>query len=140
MKKNYGNTLGRMKRSVVAHASSRGFLLIAVTIFCGTILSCNTENTELPPSVTIGNNIITFHLRDEGYRRVMIGSNILGVWGLAEMEKSDSLWSYATYIDRKKIEYKFFIDDSIWMTDPINPRVIELEHPFEGYNSVVLLK
>jgi hypothetical protein len=140
MKMNYGKIIVSIKRSNSTPASSRSLLLIAAVILCGTALSCKNENYELPHSVTIGSNIITFHLRDEGYLKVMIGSDMVGTWGLAELEKSDSLWSYATYVNRKKVEYKFFIDDSIWITDPLNPRVIELEHPFQGFNSVVLLK
>jgi hypothetical protein len=114
-------------------------LILLFTII--TVLSCSKNNNyELPPSIEVRNNIVTFQLKDNGYQRVMIGSTMQGSWGLAEMQKIDSVWSYATYINRKEIEYKFIIDDSVWMTDPLNPNVIELEHPFEGYNSVIFLK
>jgi len=134
---NYILEISNMKRYSIFHLLYLLILFFAIV----TLLSCSKNNSyKIPPSIEVRNNIITFHLKDEGYQKVLLGSDMFGNWSMAEMELIDSIWSYATYINRNKIEYKFFIDDSLWITDPLNPKVVELEHPFEGYNSVVVLK
>lgn len=117
------------------------FYLLILFFAITNLTSCGNNNSnDLPPSIEVNNNIITFFLKDEGYQRVILGSDMFGHWSMTEMEKMDSVWSYATYINRNKIEYKYFIDDTLWITDPLNPNIIELEHPFEGYNSLVVVK
>ncbi len=102
---------------------------------------CAKKEHNLPNSIELSeqNEIVTFKLRSLGYRSVKLASDLVGKWGVSEMEMNGSVWEYSTRNPHKKVQYKFLIGDSLWLTDPLNPRKIKLDPPYEGFNSQIEL-
>jgi hypothetical protein len=108
-----------------------------VSIILLLVFGC--KETRLPPSVNLGNDILTFTLFSKSYSSVSLGSNIFGEWSLSPMQKRDSIWFFSVQNPKKNIEYKFFINDSYWIEDPLNSNKVQVPAPFKGFNSVIKL-
>lgn len=108
-------------------------IILLVIILISRLLGC--FNNELPSSIRIKENRVYFLLRDHNYKSVSFGSNILGKWQNKPMKKVDSLWVVSFINPKRSIEYKFLIDNEIWMRDPLNNRKVKLPPGFKGFNS-----
>ncbi len=97
-------------------------------------------SNELPPSILERDGIYEFHLKNSDYSTVSFGSTASMNWSILPMQKRDTTWVVELYGVSGHIEYKFLINDSLWITDPLNKNKVPVPHPYEGFNSVVQLK
>jgi hypothetical protein len=119
---------------------SRGHNLAVIGLLLCFASCSDSSQKAIPASIKIDGDIVEFQLKDREYKKVQLGSNITGNWSMAAMDKIDSVWVYSTWNPRRTIEYKFLVNGNIWMLDPENPNKKKVPQPFEGYNSVLVLK
>ncbi len=99
------------------------------------LMSCNNEGHY--ESKIIHNGKIEFSLSDKKYHSVVLGTDILGKWQLFPMKKNKNVWEIVFYNTGKRIQYKYLIDNSYWMRDPLNKNKIKLLSPYRGFNSFI---
>lgn len=111
----------------------RPILIIFLIIL---LQGCSKE--KLPGSVSIQKgDIVKIIFKDQGYQKVLFGTDLYGNWVNISMQKRDSLWIIRFKDPHKKIQYKFFIDGIFWEMDPTNPEKERVTPPYAGYNSVI---
>ncbi len=110
-------------------------LLICVQSSC-----LRKENSQVPKSVKVTDEIVEFRLRNNNYEKVEFGSDANGSWLMAPMENHDSVWVMTILNPHKTLEYRFFINGKDWINDPLNPRKKKIPPPYEGYHSVIVLE
>ena len=115
------------------------FLAMISFLQCCSKSNNKQNNGTLPSSVTINGKIIEFRLKDFGYNDVKIGSDIFGNWTMSGMELIDSDWVYTTLNPHKTVQYKFLINDNYWCIDSLNPNMIKISKPNDGFNSIVYI-
>ncbi len=111
-----------------------GISLLLVMIF----ISCS--KSELPKSVKkISETAIIISLKNNDYSMVYIGSDASGQWENMKMFKTNDIWSIKLSLSKREIQYKFWINQSYWMNDPLNKKKRKVPEPMQGYNSLIEL-
>jgi ABC-type antimicrobial peptide transport system permease subunit len=109
-------------------------IFVTITIL---FMATYCKNEEKPLFKMNDDNKIKFSLLDKKYKSVALGTDILGKWQLFPMKKNNGYWELYFYDTKKKIQYKYLIDNSYWMRDPSNKNKIQLLPPCDGYNSYI---
>jgi len=113
------------------------FKMLAVFIL---VLFTSCRENHLPKSINIANNKVYFSLKDNNYKEVLFGTDLIGNWKNFPMKKVDTTWVISFFNPHKEVQYKFFINQHYWVRDALNEQKIVLKPPQEGYNSIVVFK
>ncbi len=99
------------------------------------LLSCGRYLEKSIESPVVDNNSVTFRLRNEAAELVQVA----GDWnnwskgdaeegevlvGLMTRNDSVSCWERTVELERGRYKYRFLINESVWLLDDNNPRIV----------------
>lgn len=117
---------------------SKLIITLVLISFAFCLIACSGYKT--PDSIKITKEKIKFTIEDNNYHSVYLGTNIRNIWDLIPMVKKDSVWYAELNNPHKNVEYKFFIDNFLWKTDPLNSLKKKVPPPYKGYNSLLIVR
>ena len=71
------------------------------------IISLSCSNDEIPSSIIVEKEKVTFSLEDKNYNTVALGSNILGEWANFNMTLKGVKWEINLPNPHREVVYKF---------------------------------
>lgn len=130
---------GPLKRGdtdVSETGNSRRFSFALLICVCFLAVSCGVFLEQAVESPLVDGGDVTFILKSPAARTVQVA----GDWnnwgrgdaesgevlvGLMERDEGDGLWKSTLKLEPGRYRYRFLINESYWILDPNNPRVID---------------
>lgn len=126
---------------------SRISLLSALAVL---VISCAGYLEEAVESPVLDGGDVTFRLKNPSARTVQLAGDWTGnnwaqgdagagevLVGLMKRRDKDGVWEISIRLGPGRYRYKFLVDESRWMLDPSNPRVVRAEN--RGYVNLLII-
>lgn len=108
---------------------------LAVATACVLAPSCARYLEERLDSPVVGRGRVTFRLKSPAARTVQVAADFNN-WALGDAESGEVLvgsmerdergvWQLTLDLEPGRYRYKYLLDESSWILDPANPRVVD---------------